>query len=73
MTYTVMYQRADDGTIWAYSPDLPGVTGAGDSIEEATESLKAGAEAWIEVALERGEPIPVAATFATGEITVNAA
>lgn len=73
MTYTVIYERADDGAIWAYAPDLPGLAGTGDTIEDATENLRSGAEAWIEDALRRGDPIPGATTIATGHVTVNAA
>jgi len=73
MTYTVIYQRADDGTIWAYTPDLPGATGAGDTIEEANQSIRAGVEAWIEDAHDCGDEIPSPSTIATGHVTVDAA
>ncbi len=41
-------------------PDLPGCFSAGDTLEEAYANAVEAIEVWIETALDRGEPIPVA-------------
>ena len=64
----------DNGTpaYHASIPDLPGCFSWGYSVEEALENLEATAKMWIEIKLERGEPIPQSATITTTpHITVN--
>ena len=73
MTYHAIYERANDGTIWGYVPDLPGATGAGSSLDDAKASLAEGVRLWIEVTKERGESIPEPSTIATDTIEVSAA
>ncbi|MHB8141475.1 MAG: type II toxin-antitoxin system HicB family antitoxin [Vulcanimicrobiaceae bacterium] len=73
MRYQAIYERANDGTIWGYVPDLPGATGAGDSLDDAKASLLEGVRLWIEVTKERGEAIPKPSTIATDTIEVPAA
>lgn len=58
VTYHAIFERAGDGTIWGYSPEVPGALGAGGDLEEARESLRKGIEIWIEFAKEQGDPIP---------------
>ena len=58
MTYQAIFERADDGTIWAYVPELPGALGSGDSIEEARESIAEAARLWLEEERADGEPVP---------------
>lgn len=58
MTYHAIFERAGDGTIWGYSPEVPGAFGAGDDLDQARESLRQGIEIWIEHAREHGDPIP---------------
>ncbi len=73
MRYQAIYERANDGTIWGYVPDLPGATGAGDSLDDAKASLAEGVRLWIQVTKERGEAIPEPSTVATDTIDVPAA
>ena len=63
----------EDGTpaYHASIPDLPGCFSWGYTVEEALENLEATAKMWLEIKLERGEPIPQRATFDTPQITVN--
>ena len=58
MRYAVIYERAKDGSIWGYAPDIPGATGAGETLDEARASVTTGITLWIETARERGVPIP---------------
>ena len=39
-------------------PDLPGCFSAGDSLDEAIAGAEEAAAAWIDAALDTGEPIP---------------
>ena len=39
-------------------PDLPGCFSAGDSLDEAMVAAREAAAAWIDAALDAGEPIP---------------
>lgn len=58
MKYLVIYERAADGGIWGYAPDLPGATGMGDTLDEARESVTAGIAIWIDEMKKSGQPIP---------------
>ena len=73
MKYQAIFERAEDGTIWGYIPDVPGATGAGDSIEAAKKSLREGLRIWIELANERGDAIPEPSTVLVETIEVTAA
>ena len=50
-----VFDRAEDGSIWGYTPDVPGAYGAGDTLDEAKASLREGIRLWFEVARERGD------------------
>ena len=41
-------------------PDLPGCFSAGDTLDEAMHNAEEAAAAWIDAALDAGEPIPAA-------------
>ena len=56
MIYRAVFDRAEDGAIWGYAPDVPGAYGAGDTLDEAKSSLREGIRLWMELARERGEP-----------------
>jgi predicted RNase H-like HicB family nuclease len=58
MIYQAIYERSEDGTIWGYTPELPGALGAGDTLQEAQASLREGVRLWIEAAREEGMDIP---------------
>jgi len=73
MRYAVVYERAKDGSIWGYAPDIPGATGAGDTLEEARESVTTGLALWIETARERGIPVPAPTAVSTEFVEVPAA
>lgn len=73
MRYAVAYERGKDGTIWAYALDIPGATGAGDTLEEARESVATGIALWIEMARERGTPVPEPRSTGSEYVEVPAA
>lgn len=51
---------SDTAAFGVVVPDLPGCFSAGDTLEEAYANAVEAIEAWIETALDRGQPIPVA-------------
>ncbi len=71
MTYQAIYDRAEDGSIWGYAPDVPGAFGAGDTLEEAKASLREGIRLWIELAREKGEEIPASSPIASSAIAIE--
>lgn len=73
MKYQVIFERADDGTVWAYTPELPVATGCGGTIDEARASLVEGVQVWMEVAKERGTPIPRPSVLAVETLDVSVA
>ena len=73
MKYSAIFERSTGGTIWGYCPDLPGATGAGDTLDEAKASLREGARLWILSRAEEGWPIPSPSTVAIETIEVSAA
>jgi predicted RNase H-like HicB family nuclease len=73
MKYLVIYERAADGGIWGYAPDLPGATGMGDTLDEARESVTAGIAIWIDEMKKSGQPIPKPTTVGSELLEVSAA
>jgi predicted RNase H-like HicB family nuclease len=73
MKYLVIYERAADGGIWGYAPDLPGATGKGDTLDEARESVTAGIAIWIDEMKKSGQPIPESTTVSSELLEVAAA
>jgi predicted RNase H-like HicB family nuclease len=74
LTYQAVFERSEDGSIWGYSPEVPGATGAGGTLDEARLSLRRGIELWIGCAREKGESIPIPSEAVSIEsITVSAA
>ena len=43
-------------------PDLPGCSGAGDSIEEAIEEAEINKELWLEATIKAGKELPIPST-----------
>ncbi len=73
MTYQAVFERADDGTVFAYVPDLPGCTSWGATLEEARENVREAIALWITVAKEKGMELPTPSTIAAAAIDVDAA
>jgi predicted RNase H-like HicB family nuclease len=70
-TYQAIFERAEDGTIWGYIPEVPGVTGSGDTLDEAKASVTDGLQLWLEEARKDGTEIPHPATI--GSFAINTA
>jgi predicted RNase H-like HicB family nuclease len=73
MTYQGVFERAEDGTIWGYVPELPGATGSGDTMEAAQQSLREAITIWIADAIADGDALPQPSTIALAPIIVDAA
>jgi len=65
MQYTVVLEPADDGTICAWVPDLPGCTSCGDTQEEALANIAEAIRGHIEVLRASGEQVPPPRSVAT--------
>ncbi len=58
MGYVVVVERAKDGSLSAYVPDLPGCVTCGDSIEEVRTLIAEALAAHLESLRSHGEPVP---------------
>jgi predicted RNase H-like HicB family nuclease len=68
-TFPISIER-EDGQYYAYSEDLPGVYGLGDTIEEAKTSMLEGIRFYILECKKDGKAIPVARTVYTETVSV---
>ncbi|MDQ2861095.1 MAG: type II toxin-antitoxin system HicB family antitoxin [Pseudomonadota bacterium] len=59
MRYPIVIEQGDEMTAFGVIvPDLPGCFSAGDSLDEAIAGAEEAAAAWIDAALDAGDPIP---------------
>jgi predicted RNase H-like HicB family nuclease len=59
MRYPIAIESRTDQTVYGVVvPDLPGCFSAGDTLEEAIAGAEEASLAWIETALDAGDPIP---------------
>jgi len=64
MRYPIFIESAAAGsTFGVVVPDLPGCFSAGDTLDEAVANAEEAAAAWIDAALDRGEPVPPASSL----------
>ena len=59
-TFTIRFERADEGGYTVTVPELPGCVTEGDTFAEALEMVKDAMAGWLQVAAESGDPIPMA-------------
>lgn len=52
--YAYVIERAEDGSFWAYLPDLPGCTTTGESVEEVERRLPEAVALYLSYYSERG-------------------
>ena len=73
LEYPVMLQRDEEGNFIATYPDLPGVVGSGETLEEALANANRLRLEWIEASLEMGwkVPLPGEGEKAAGTLTVR--
>lgn len=65
MEYTVVIEKADDGSFSVWVPDLPGCVSSGDTQEEAVEMIREAIAGHVAVLREQGEPVPPPRSKAT--------
>lgn len=65
MQYTVVVERADDGSFSVWVPDLPGCVSSGDTHEEALRNIAEAIRGHIETLKEFGETVPPVRSWAT--------
>ena len=65
MDYTVLIERAEDGSFSAYVPDLPGCVSCGDTAGEAIDSIQEAIRGHLATMRQYGESIPSPKSFAT--------
>ena len=64
MRYPIAIEpRTEDTEYGVVIPDLPGCFSAGDTLEEAIEGAEEAGLAWIDAALDAGEPVPPPSTL----------
>jgi predicted RNase H-like HicB family nuclease len=56
--YTVVIERAPDGSFSAYVPDLPGCVACGDTPDEARTLIAEAVQLHVESLRAHGEPVP---------------
>jgi predicted RNase H-like HicB family nuclease len=57
-SYVYVIERAEDGSYWAYLPDLPGCAATGESAEEAEQQLPGAVDLYLSYFRDRGLPTP---------------
>lgn len=57
-SYVYVIERAEDGSYWAYFPDLPGCAVTGDSPEHVEQQLHEAVELYLSYYSDRGLPPP---------------
>lgn len=58
LSYTVIFEPAEEGGYVVTVPALPGCITEGDTLEEARANAKEAIECYLESLLKDGEPIP---------------
>ena len=53
-SYAYVIERAEDGSYWAYFPDLPGCTTTADSPEQVERQLHEAVELYLSYYTDRG-------------------
>jgi len=59
-SYAYVIERAEDGSYWAYFPDLPGCATAGESVEEVEGRMHEAVDLYLSYYTDRGLPKPAA-------------
>ncbi len=67
--YLAIYERNADGC-WAYVPDLPGCTAAGDDREEVDRNAREAVAVHVELLRLTGRPVPEPTTHEVARIAV---
>lgn len=65
MDYTVVIEKADDGSLSVWVPDLPGCVSSGDTREEALANIAEAIRGHIETLRSVGDVVPAPRSSAT--------
>jgi predicted RNase H-like HicB family nuclease len=57
-SYVYVVERPEDGSYWAYLPDLPGCATSGVTPEEVERQLPEAVELYLSYYRDRGQPFP---------------
>ncbi|MBI5696345.1 MAG: type II toxin-antitoxin system HicB family antitoxin [Nitrospirae bacterium] len=57
-SYTIIFEREEDGGYHAFAPALPGCHSQGDTYEEAVENIRDAVRLYIESLIAHGEKVP---------------
>ncbi len=66
--YLVIYERTENGTWSAYSPDLPGCVAAAKTRPEIEKLMASAMQFHIEGLIEDGDPVPPPSAFGTVKV-----
>lgn len=58
-SYIYVIERAEDGSYWAYLPDLPGCATSAESPEQAERQLHEAVKLYLSYCHHRGIPVPM--------------
>ncbi len=58
-SYAYVVERAEDGSYWAYLPDLPGCVTTAESPEQVERQLPEAVQLYLSYYPERQLPVPV--------------
>lgn len=70
-TFTAVFERDEEGYIYAHVPELPEVQTQGRTLDEARDMVRAAIRQALELRQERGEPIPAGGWAATELVEVG--
>ena len=59
-TFTIRFERAQEGGYTVTVPELPGCVTEGDTFAEALKMVEDAIAGWLHVAVQSGDPIPQA-------------
>lgn len=65
LMYTVVIERADDGSFSVSVPDLPGCVSTGDSRDEALDMIREAIRGHLDVLRDHGDMVPPPRSTAT--------
>lgn len=57
-SYAYVIEPAEDGSYWAYLPDLPGCVTTGETPEQVERQLHEAVELYLSYYTDRGQPPP---------------
>lgn len=56
--YAVVLEQSDDGSWWAYAPDIPGVASGADTADEAESRFHGALDLYREELAKSGQELP---------------